>query len=67
MIVYLNGSDNNRAETVLRFFNNATSTFGWPSRVRGDKGGEYYEVTTTMIAKRGEGRGSFIAGRSTHN
>ena len=67
MIVYLNCSDNNRAETVLRSFNNATSTFGWPSRVRGDKGGENYEVATTMIAKRGEGRGSFIAGRSTHN
>ena len=67
MVVYLTCSDNNRADTVLEAFNEATRVCGWPSRVRGDKGGENYRVAAAMIAHRGERRGSFIAGRSTHN
>ena len=67
MVVYLTCSDNNRADTVLQAFNEATSLYGWPSRVRGDKGGENYGVAAAMISRRGEGRGSFIAGQSTHN
>ena len=67
MVVYLTCSDNNRADTVLETFNEATRLCGWPSRVRGDKGGENYRVAAAMIAHRGKRRGSFIAGRSTRN
>ena len=39
----------------------------WPSRIRVDKGVENVLVCDAMIQARGEGRGSFIAGPSTHN
>ena len=48
-------------------FRNAAQEFGWPSRVRGDHGGENNDVAALMIAIRGENRGSFIAGSSTRN
>ena len=67
MIVYLKCADNNRASTVLQLFTQATSIFGFPSRARGDRGGENTLIADYMIAHRGTGRGSFICGRSTHN
>lgn len=66
-IVYLKASDNNRSETVLQLFLEATAKFGWPSRVRSDLGGENIDVARAMIAARGLGRSSHIAGSSTHN
>lgn len=38
-IVYLQASDNNRADTVMNLFRSAVRNCGWPSRVRSDKGG----------------------------
>jgi len=53
---------NNLPETVLRSFVKSTEVWGWPSRVRGDRGGENIMVATAMILKRGASRGSFIWG-----
>lgn len=60
----LHASTNNRAETVLNLFTEAVVTFGLPSRVRCDKGGENYDVGYYMLnhPQRGPGRGSIIAG-----
>lgn len=69
MPVYLHASNNNRASTVLTLFRNAVAEYGLPSRVRCDKGGENYDVGSFMLnhPNRGPGRGSIIAGKSTHN
>ena len=67
--VYLAASTNNRAETVLKQFLKAVDTYGLPSRVRADKGGENVLVCRYMLQhpQRGPGRCSFITGRSVHN
>ena len=66
-IVFLKCSTNNKAETVLNLFLDVTLNHGYPSRVRGDYGVENALVYTAMTEKRGENRGSFIAGKSTRN
>lgn len=67
MIVYLECSTNNRSLTVYRLFREAVKTYGTPSRVRSDKGGENILVCHYMVTVRGIGRGSHIAGSSVHN
>ena len=67
--MFLRCSSNNLAQTVLDLFLDAVKKDGncWPSRIRVDKGVENVLVCDAMIEARGEGRGSFIAGPSTHN
>lgn len=67
--VFLQASDNNRAQTVLDCFLEAVQVFGLPSRVRCDKGGENVDVSRFMLnhPERGPLRGSCITGRSIHN
>ena len=52
---------------MLQYFQHGVQEFGLPSRVRGDHGVENVDVAHFMVASRGTGRGSFIAGRSVHN
>ena len=67
--VYLQASTNNRADTVLNCFLSAVATYGLPSRVRCDRGGENVRVSEFMLyhPERGPGRRSCITGRSVHN
>lgn len=67
MIVFLHASTNNRADTVLQLFTEATTTYNIPSRVRSDQGLENIEVARFMIHMRGINRGSIITEISVHN
>ena len=64
MLQYTN---NNKATTLLNSFLSAVNEYGVPSRIRTDKGLENVKIAYFMIEKRGAGRGSVIAGPSTHN
>ena len=68
-IMYLSCSSINLAETVLELFVDAILKDGerWPSRIRVDRRVENVLVCDAMVQARGEGKGSFIAGSSTHN
>ncbi|XP_052760130.1 uncharacterized protein LOC128237304 isoform X1 [Mya arenaria] len=65
--VYLNVSNNNRADTVLYAFLEAVQQFGLPRRVRSDKGGENVLVAEYMVEHQPIVNRPFIAGRSVHN
>ena len=67
--VYLHASSNNQADTVLNCFLSAVATYGLPSRVRCDRGGENVRVSEFMLChpERGPARRSCITGRSVHN
>ena len=67
LITYLQCFNNNRASTVVQCFYEGTRQYGFPSRVRSDRGGENYLVSILMCMIRGANRGSLIAGRSVHN
>ena len=68
-IICLKCNSNNKAETVLVLFLDAIKSDRdlWPSRIRVDHGVENVLVCDAMLQARGEGRGSFIAGSSTHH
>ena len=66
-LVYLHCSNNNEAETVVKLFKEAVHSYGLPSRVRSDMGGENMKVGKYMLEKCGLNRGSMIVGSSVHN
>jgi transposase len=65
--VMLRCTNNNKAETLLKCFQDAVTEYGIPSRLRTDKGLENVGIADFMIEKRGANRGSIITGKSTHN
>ena len=67
LIVYLACNEDNRAITVSRLFLDACATFGVPSRVRADYGGENNEVKRIITDQRGQVRSSMLRGSSIHN
>ena len=67
LCTFIRCNDNNEADTVLQDFLCGVRTFGCPSRVRTDKGGENVEIGVFMVRHRGLDRGSIIMGRSIHN
>ena len=62
MITFWKCSNNNRFDTVLQCFINASSEYGLPSRVRTDHNGKNVRVWKYMEEVRGHVRGSYIAG-----
>uniref|UniRef100_A0A7M5XNW1 Integrase catalytic domain-containing protein n=1 Tax=Clytia hemisphaerica TaxID=252671 RepID=A0A7M5XNW1_9CNID len=67
LVVLLQLHTNNLASSMLSDFLTATNCYGIPSRVRADKGGEFTHIRKLMDEVNGQGRGSFIAGKSVHN
>ena len=49
MLVFIQCSTNNRAETVFSTFHNGVSPYELPSRVRTDKGGENVAIAQYML------------------
>ena len=58
----LRASTNNRAATVVDVFLEAVQRYGFPSRIRGDRGRENKALSLYMILKKGLNRASFIWG-----
>ena len=67
MVLYLNVAGNNRADTVLAYFQHAVEKYGLPTKVRSDMGGENTLVAQYMLHHPQRGSGSMITGRSVHN
>ena len=48
LITYIQCSNNNRSETVFKYFKKETERFGILSRIRADKGGENVSIKKFM-------------------
>jgi len=67
LLTYIVSSPDNTKVAGYNAFISGVNNYGWPLRVRGDQGGENYDVCRAMLIMRGIGVGAFIAGKSTHN
>ena len=66
LLLGIRAHNNNRAATVLALFLNCISVHGTPSRVQRDCGMENVKVAEWMEERYGQGRGSYIWGRSVN-
>ena len=66
VVVYLQCSTNNRAETVVQAFQGAVCDFRMPDRVCSDKGEEIVDVWPLVYHTHGT-ESAIITGSSTHN
>ena len=66
-VVFLKCSDNNRASTVVKLFQEGASRFGLPDRVRTDHGGENVGVWRYMLASHNHDHSCIVTGSSVHN
>ena len=62
-VLGIRASNNNLASTVLDLFLGIVNAFGFPSRIRGDHGGENQLVAALQEQVRGAERGSYIHGK----
>lgn len=53
MNVFMVASNNNRADTMHMAFRGGVDKYGWPSRVRGDRGQENRDVRISMESRYG--------------
>lgn len=67
LITHCRCCDNNKAETVLRLFEESTRSYGLPSRARSDYRMGNILVAQLMLERRGLNRGSIITGSSVHS
>ena len=67
VVTHLRAATNNSALTAFLAFTQGVESYGLPSRVRTDYGGENVLIAEHMVERRGAGRGSIIMGRSVHN
>ena len=66
-ITYLKCADNNRAPTVLSYFQESVARFGVSQNVRSDHGGENIGVWHYMIAMQNLDYSCIVTGSSVHN
>ncbi len=66
-VTFLHCGRDNKKETVLNLFVQATVHYGLPSRTRSDHGGENFYVALFMELIQGTDRSSHITGESKHN
>ena len=69
VLLFMSNAVTTTQQLVFQYFTEAVLSYGLPSRVRSDRGGENVNVANFMLQhpERGPGRGSFITGRSVHN
>lgn len=67
MIMYRKCTDNNKAQTIFKRFLTGVNDYGFPIRVRSDKGKENVAIADFMLRERGADRGSMITGKNVHN
>ncbi|WAQ94608.1 hypothetical protein MAR_007079 [Mya arenaria] len=65
LVTFLKCTDNNKADTVFKCFQEGVHEFGVPLRVRTDMGRENVGIAYFMIQSRGFE--SMLTGKSTHN
>jgi len=54
LVLYLHCANNNHAATVLSCFTNAVGSYGFPKKIRTDRGGENQSVARLMLETTGD-------------